>query len=472
MSFKNWILNKMGGTSRDVPRSPVLVGGKADAPSVIRHDARRREPEANRAVPTPPYLGAYAPLITAIREELEHFVASYLTLHLAIAERDRYVLTSIEVHAADPNDEELLRRFIREFKPEQIKRYLAKEVIAALPNAGALDLSQFAGLNAGRSDESEDEEDYAELLAELRSADAAPGARRFEVGLIGRWSEMGTSSFAGAATRVDIPRTPLAGASLEIRIEDAGGSRQVTLPSVVPGRRYAIGKGQSCDVVVDGNYASRRHCEIWQERGTWWVTDAGSTNGIRVERGTNVLGRSGAATGDGPNAVEVVAGARIVLSARAEGSAAQYPRLALEAKRDAASVTPIAPVPSMRATPSTPIMGAGARNREFSISAQMASGVHSIDLRANALPVSVGRSRSQTLVIDWAHEGVSGHHLDITAMDEEGVDVKVHGDNGVTVAGTPYPQGATVRWKPGEAMVLGRTIGRESECRLTLARDA
>ena len=36
-------------------------------------------------------------LIAAIREELEHFVAGHVRLHLAIAERDRYVLTSIEV---------------------------------------------------------------------------------------------------------------------------------------------------------------------------------------------------------------------------------------------------------------------------------------------------------------------------------------------------------------------------------------
>ena len=43
------------------------------------------------------HLGAYAPLVAAIRDELEHFAASQLRLHLAIAERDRYVLTSIEV---------------------------------------------------------------------------------------------------------------------------------------------------------------------------------------------------------------------------------------------------------------------------------------------------------------------------------------------------------------------------------------
>ena len=37
---------------------------------------------------------------------------------------------------------------MREFKPEQIKRYLAKEVIGRLPNASAIDLAHFGGLNA------------------------------------------------------------------------------------------------------------------------------------------------------------------------------------------------------------------------------------------------------------------------------------------------------------------------------------
>jgi hypothetical protein len=48
-------------------------------------------------------------------------------------------------------------------------------VIGPLPNASAIDLSQFAGLNAGRGDEEPEEEDsYSELLAELRSAKPSP----------------------------------------------------------------------------------------------------------------------------------------------------------------------------------------------------------------------------------------------------------------------------------------------------------
>lgn len=471
MSFKHWILNKMNGVAGrpDLPRSPVL--GPGDPPSVLRRGSRRSPVDARTTagMPSTQHLGPYAPLIGAIRDELEHFVVSFLSLHLAIAERDRYLLTSIDVRPTAPHDEELLRRFIREFKPEQIKRYLAKEVIAALPNASALDLSQFGGLNASSTDGgAEDEHDYAELLAELKSADPSGGVKPFEVALIGRWSEAGPMMAAGAAAHADGLRTPPAG--IDVRIEDSDGARHVTLPSAVPGRRYVIGKESGCDVVVNGLYASRRHCEIWLERGTWWVTDAGSTNGVRVERGSHVLGRSGAeGESAAPKVVGLVAGARIVLSAHAEGTPAQYPRLSLETRPEAARPTPIAPAAALRATPSTPIRAGG--EVEFTVSAQMAGGARTLELRSATLPASVGRSRTQTLVVDWAHEGVSGQHLAIRAIDASGVTVDVLGDNGVVVDGKPYARGTQLQWKPGEAMTLGRTIGREPECRLTLARQ-
>jgi pSer/pThr/pTyr-binding forkhead associated (FHA) protein len=415
-------------------------------------------------------LGPYAPLVAAIRDELEHFVVSYLRLHLTIAERDRYLLTSIEVRPTAQDDSaELLRRFIREFRPEQIKEYLAKEVIGALPNAAAIDLSQFAGLNAASGDEDSDEDDkYSELLAELRSTKPSPVARPYEVNLIGRWSEVGP---VGSAARAHAPPTPLAGRNVELAIEDADGSRHVVLRSVVPGRRYTIGKGEGSDVAVNGVYASRRHCEIWFDHGAWWVTDAGSTNGIRVERGASVLGRSASSAKQGsePAVVEITDGARVVLSAYADGDPANYPRLMLNAGRDAISATPIAPAVRPQATPSTPIVAARRRDSGWSIAVRMASGVRTVELDAQELPFSIGRSRDQGLAIDWAHEGVSGHHVDITAIDESGVTVVVHGDNGIRLAGTSYPAGARMHWKSGESIALGRVIGREPECELTLS---
>lgn len=476
MSLKNWILRRMNGLTARVdlppsaPRSPVLSTGDlaawpagGDAPSVPRAGTQPHKPSLRSA----PHLGPYAPLVNAVRDELEHFVTRYLRLHLAIAEHDRYLLTSIDVQATGRDeDAELLERFIREFRPEQIKEYFAREIIGALPNAAAIDLSQFAGLNADRSAREADDEAYSKLLAELRDLTPAQGVRAFEVSLIGRWSTLATAGGRGA-------RVPAAERTTQIGIEDGDGARRIELGVVTPGRRYSIGKGEGCDIGVKGVYASRRHCEIWLDRGVWWLTDTGSTNGVRVERGSNVLGRSVSERGSGrePAMVEVAPGARIVLSAHAEGSAGDYPRLVLDPVGDAGlAPTPIAPAVGLRATPATPIRGAHAEGSALMLRVQMASGAKALELRAGDLPFAIGRSRKARMVIDWAHEGVSGHHVDIVAIDDEGASIAVHGDNGVGIDGEHFPPGSRLHWAIDKTMVLGRVVGREPECRLTLSR--
>lgn len=47
-------------------------------------------------------------------------------------------------------------------------------------------------------------------------------------------------------------------------------------------RRLVIGRSRDCDVTVDDPNVSRRHAEIVQEEGGYWVVDLGSTNGVEV----------------------------------------------------------------------------------------------------------------------------------------------------------------------------------------------
>ena len=273
----------------------------------------------------------------------------------------------------------------------------------------------------------------------------------------------------------DVPHTPVAGQALEIEIDDADGSRRVTLPAAVPGRRYAVGNGEGCDIVVNGKYVSRRHCEIWLDHGAWWVTDSGSTNGTRVESDHSVLGTSGTKAGQsgaGQTVIEVVPGARIVLSAVARGASSDYPRLLLGTARALrAPATPLAPSAPGPLTPVTPI-APRRRDGGLSLTVRMASGERSVDLPAGAPPFPIGRSRNQALTIDWAHDDVSGHHVDILDVDEAGARVIVHGDNGVSVGGVAHPAGARFRWNVGEKMILGTAPDRERECTLVLTRRA
>ena len=473
MAIKGWVVHKVNRlfTRVDLPPRATPLG---QAVMRAQREPKLRSSAGHDSLPRPQHLGAYAPLVAAMREELEQFVASHVRMHLAIAEHDRYLLTSIEVECESDTERDLLRRFMREFKPRQVKTYIEKEVIGRLPNASAIDLAHFGGLNTATVEgDGAADEAYGELLAELKSSEPRPGAQPYQVSLKGRWSELDVTP-GGArekGTGGTVPRTPLAGRTLEVEIDDASGNRHVTLNSVVPGRRYTVGNGEGSDIVVNGKYASRRHCEIWLDKGAWWVTDSGSTNGLRVESATSVLGRSGA-TGDrsgGQTVIEVVSGSRIVLSGLARGEPSHYPRLLLRTAGDLGTpATPLAPRVPAPTTPATPIVAVRPPPSGFVLTVNMATGPRTVPIPLEPQPFRIGRSRTQSLVIDWAHEDVSGHHVDIVELDEGGAKVVVHGDNGVTVAGVTHPQGSQFRWLAGETMRLGRTSAGAPECMLTL----
>ena len=214
MTLKRWVLGKTGGRKRSAhvdARSRVTpslsgepVAGRDIQEPTIGAASNREAMREGVA-----HLGPYAPLIGAIRDELERFVTDELRLHLTIAERDRYVLTSIDVDCECGDEHgELLRKFVREFKPEQIKHYLAREVIAGLRNASAVDLGQFAGLNASarEADANDADEEYAELLAELRSASPQGDVQQpYQVTMVGRWTQSDAAGY-GDASRHPTPR--------------------------------------------------------------------------------------------------------------------------------------------------------------------------------------------------------------------------------------------------------------------------
>jgi len=475
MTLKKWMQGKgtdartQGARLRTPTAMTDVRGDEASEPRFTTFG--RGGAGVGAGVEAPVHLGPYAPLIGAIREELEQFVTNQLRLHLAIAERDRYVLASIEVECDDGDAErDLMRRFTREFRPEQIKQYLAKEIIAGLRNASAIDLSQFAGLNAERDDDAprDDGERYGDLLAELASGAPRNAARPYRVTLVGRWSELASPSQGERPSAARGPRTPLAVRPVAVSIEDARGPRRIEL-SAVPGQRYSIGKDAGCDIVVDGSFTSRRHCEVWLDKGAWWAADLGSANGVRVE---SAEGRVTAASESRDVAttrpLEWPAGTILVLAADVHGDARDYPRLSLHpsdaVRRESA---PVASARHAGATPVTPIALPRRGGKAWTLTARMASGVRTVDLGADDVPFRVGRSRNQALVVDWTHADVSGQHLEIVAFDTTGADVRVHGDNGVTVDTHAYGPGARFHWSAGQTLRLGGA--GEASCELTLA---
>ncbi|HVJ73342.1 MAG TPA: FHA domain-containing protein [Casimicrobiaceae bacterium] len=485
MSMKSWVLHRVAGRSDLPPRdSRHLQEPDLDVDAAQRHGDAAAGADPLRAGAD---LGVYAPLIGAVRDELEHFVASHVRLHVVIAERDRFLLTSIGVRSpggAEARD--LLRQFMHEFRPEQVKRYLAREVIGRLPNAAVIDLSQFAGLaDLENGERPGDDGEYRELLAALRTTPALPIARPYEVSVIGRWSETDPASATSAAPtrarRLDTPTTPLAGRRIEFDVDDGAGTRRAVLPAVVPGRRYTIGKDESSDLRVDGTYTSRRHAEIWLDDDGWHVADAGSTNGLRVESGgadgTPAHVVATAATSDAAP-IRVGEGMRIVLSARAEGPPADYPSIAVRPLRSTAAAapgamaaTPLTAGASAPKTPLTSVLAVRPGLSRFAITATQASGERSHAIAADALPLTIGRSRDQAIVIDRRHPGVSGQHVAVDAVDDDGAHGVVHGDNGVVIDGVAHGSGERFDWRPGQTMVLGGALPGEPACTLVLARD-
>ena len=47
-------------------------------------------------------------------------------------------------------------------------------------------------------------------------------------------------------------------------------------------REMTLGRSRECDIRIDDPNVSRRHAEIRQEGGEYWIVDLGSTNGIEV----------------------------------------------------------------------------------------------------------------------------------------------------------------------------------------------
>ena len=474
--MKSWVLHRVQGIGGMAGRSDLAPRERGHGPELDDAPAPRGEAAGSGDALHPGAdLGAYAPLIGAVRDELEHFVVSHVRLHVVIADRDRFLLTSIGVRSpGGAESRELLQQFMHEFKPEQVKRYLAREVIGRLPNAGVIDLTLFGGLSdLEANDRGRDDGEYRELLAALRTTPAT--ARAYEVSVLGRWSEGDAppaQPFARARAGTT-PATPLAGRTCAFAVSDGAGARVAVLHSVVPGRRYVIGKDESCDLRVDGTFTSRRHAEIWLENDGWRVADAGSTNGVRVESAQDGLAaRAGAQVASGDAPIRVGDGMRIVLSARAEGPASDYPSLVLQAPATAvvSLATPIASGNGVPRTPLTSVLAARAAEARYTVTLAQAGGTQVQAIGADALPFTIGRSRGQTLVVDRRHQGVSGRHLVIDAVDDEGVRGSVEGDNGIVVDGVVHEAGARFAWQPGQTLVLGGALPGEPACTLALAR--
>ena len=352
-------LHGAAGAGRATAASPAIARSAGHATTAARE--------------TPEHLGPYAALIGAIREELEHFVASQLRLHLAIAERDRYVLDVDRGASASEADEhrELLRRFMRRVQARAdqalsragsdrrlAQRERDRPVAVRRPQCGARTPKPPSRTTTTR-----------ELLAELRSGRRARSARPYRGDrCVGRWSQADVAP-ARPAQRVRPAKARLAGDGADaarrpaLRARHRGRRRR-------PPRRARVGRA--------GPSLRRRQGRRLRHRGRRRATPAdgtarsgsttapggwpmpASTNGIRVEvdgSGRRAhLTRSATAVPRSRSSCRPVRGSCCRRTPRARP--AKYPRLAL--RRSTSRIPRERPCESPP-TPATPI--APARRR-------------------------------------------------------------------------------------------------------------
>jgi hypothetical protein len=134
--------------------------------------------------------------------------------------------------------------------------------------------------------------------------------------------------------------------------------------------------------------------------------------------------------------------------------------------------TPVAVAAGVPKTPLTSVLALRPAPARFAITAMQASGERNHPLASETLPLTVGRSRDQTVVIDRRHPGVSGQHVAIEAIDDSGARGVVHGDNGIVIDGVAHGPGARFDWQPGQTMILGGSLPGEPPCTLVLARQS
>ena len=134
------------------------------------------------------------------------------------------------------------------------------------------------------------------------------------------------------------------------------------------------------------------------------------------------------------------------------------------------AATPVAAAAGAPKTPLTSVLALRQGLSRFAIVATQASGERSHPIAGDALPFTIGRSRDQAIVIDRRHPGVSGQHVAIDAIDDDGVHGVVHGDNGIVIDGVALRPGARFDWRPGQTLVLGGALAGEPACALVLAR--
>lgn len=356
----------------------------------------------------------YAELWASVERYLEAFMVQRVAPHLKYEPNDVFRLERVQVLAKSPFADELLVRFLAEFRADSRRRAFLEKLRRVCPKG--VSSEHFVDFNRDFDAAVLDNSDA--FLAALQ--ESVSGA--YEVTLFGEWvfQEAAPPPGAGAS-----------GPPVRLDIRDEQGLRRVELPAmpVMLGRTPGA---QGCE--IRGKFVSRKHGVIERDAtGRVWYRDV-SANGTSVD---GVQLASGARC-------ELQPGAMLRLGA--DGASIEFadcPELRVDWEAaDSDDATPIRQRDGL--AEATPIRGradgpgkAQASSTLCLMAVQDAEGSHTMAI--TSLPFSVGRANHSDYRAPEINLGVSREHLVIERLGPQGAEIHATGKWGTSVNGMPMP---------------------------------
>jgi hypothetical protein len=233
------------------------------------------------------------PVAMSVFRSIEHRIESLVEGVFGRAFRSHVQPVELARKLAKEMDDHKSISVSRVYVPNEYTLYLApsdREQFASYEDSLLTELSDYLSEHARR-------EGYALLTTPRVLMEEDDDLHVGEFGIATRMAQPGRAAAAPPeVTPQDEPGEtriyrPPAASTEAVSAEDAVALGLAHTPPVLTfaGERHQlsketvlIGRSRECDLTVEDPNVSRRHAEVRQEDGAWWIVDLGSTNGVEV----------------------------------------------------------------------------------------------------------------------------------------------------------------------------------------------
>lgn len=365
----------------------------------------------------------------AVRQAQREHIQRYVKPLLHITRKKAWVLEAIEITALSHRARELVRMMQQNWPlNDRDLRDWIKDKCPSENEFFKTDYLEQVSIGAKKDTAKDSSPDAYEQA--LQTGSTSISSPDWDIKLIGDWKNI------NILPRVLRP--------IQLVIEDGNGRRVIRKPELPA----TLGRSEQADIPIKGTYASGRHAKLTWRGDRAVFTDIGSSNG-------SFTGAERLAT---HTPLQIKTKTHIRLGARWDDSSTERdcPRITIEPidqsdqprdetqrKQDG---TPIKISSTPLQTQSTPV-SAGKPALAY-----LQSGTGRIAV--TRLPFHIGRSHDQEWRTPELNAAVSGRHLELIEITNQGIAVEDHGKNGTYRQGRCYRHERFV-WRWNEELILG-----------------